>query len=82
MFTVIDRRRFCRTLGLTALTATVPSFLKKTGNALAATPAKNENVLVVIQLGGGNDGLNTLVPYPDDRYYRARPGSRSPRNPS
>ena len=29
--------------------------------------------LVIIQLGGGNDGLNTFVPYEDDRYYAARP---------
>ncbi len=32
-----------------------------------------ENVLVVVQLAGGNDGLNTVVPYADDNYYRVRP---------
>jgi len=31
-------------------------------------------VLVVIQLGGGNDGLNTVIPYTDPTYYKARPG--------
>jgi len=33
----------------------------------------NNNILVVVELSGGNDGLNTLVPYGDDAYYRARP---------
>jgi uncharacterized protein (DUF1501 family) len=34
---------------------------------------KTDNVLVVIELSGGNDGLNTLVPFEDDRYYKYRP---------
>lgn len=32
-----------------------------------------DNVLVVVQMGGGNDGLNTVVPYSDDAYHRVRP---------
>ncbi|MDB5040245.1 MAG: hypothetical protein JWN27_971 [Candidatus Eremiobacteraeota bacterium] len=36
--------------------------------------ADPDNVLVVIQMGGGNDGLNTVVPYADDNYRRYRPG--------
>jgi uncharacterized protein (DUF1501 family) len=32
-----------------------------------------DNVLVVIQMGGGNDGLNTIVPWSDDAYHRVRP---------
>jgi uncharacterized protein (DUF1501 family) len=32
-----------------------------------------DNVLVVVQMGGGNDGLNTIVPWSDDAYHRARP---------
>ena len=40
-----------------------------TGNS--ANP--EENILVVLELSGGNDGLNTLVPYGDDAYYQARP---------
>lgn len=70
---MIDRRLFHKTLGLTALTATVPAFLHKTGSALAAEPKRDDRVLVVIQLGGGNDGLNTVVPFADDRYHKARP---------
>jgi uncharacterized protein (DUF1501 family) len=79
----IHRRQFLgQAFGLTALTATVPSFLHKTGLALAGDPRqdiapipglKDNHVLVMVQLAGGNDGLNTVVPYGDDRYYRARP---------
>ena len=35
-----------------------------------------DNVLVVIQMGGGNDGLNTVVPWSDDAYHRVRPAIR------
>ncbi|MDB5093980.1 MAG: putative Twin-arginine translocation pathway signal [Candidatus Eremiobacteraeota bacterium] len=45
--------------------APLPSFGEK---------ADPDNVLVVIQMGGGNDGLNTVVPYADDNYRRSRPG--------
>lgn len=74
----IDRRRF---LGVGALTATVPAFLAATGRALAADPkAAAGRVLVVVQLAGGNDGLNTLVPFRDDAYYKARPKLAVPRD--
>lgn len=69
---LMDRRLFHRSIGLAALTASVPTFLHKTGRAVAAAPRENDRVLVVIQLGGGNDGLNTIVPFADDRYYHAR----------
>jgi uncharacterized protein (DUF1501 family) len=35
--------------------------------------ADPDNVLVVVQMSGGNDGLNTIVPYSDDAYHRVRP---------
>lgn len=41
--------------------------------ALAADAAPGGRILVVLELSGGNDGLNTLVPYADDAYYRHRP---------
>ncbi len=41
--------------------------------ALAADAAASNRILVVLELSGGNDGLNTLVPYADDAYYRHRP---------
>jgi uncharacterized protein (DUF1501 family) len=77
------RRSFLRTSTLGgALTATVPSFLAATfdqlhaaeaGKATQATTGKDAPILVVVQLAGGNDGLNTLVPFGDDHYHRARP---------
>ncbi|MBM4097675.1 MAG: DUF1501 domain-containing protein [Planctomycetes bacterium] len=72
MLPMIDRRRF---LSVGALTATVPGFLAKTGSLLAddKSLANKERVLVVVQLAGGNDGLNTLIPFRDDAYYKARP---------
>src|SRR6266571_8556527 len=41
--------------------------------AAAAASAQTGRILVVVELSGGNDGLNTVVPYGDDAYYRARP---------
>ena len=38
-----------------------------------AAPAEDDKILVVVELSGGNDGLNTVVPYADDAYYRHRP---------
>lgn len=37
-------------------------------------PASDDRVLVVVQMAGGNDGLNTIIPIVDSRYYDARPG--------
>ncbi len=42
-------------------------------SAQAAKPTGGERILVVVELSGANDGLNTVVPYGDDAYYRARP---------
>ncbi|MEO8156572.1 MAG: DUF1501 domain-containing protein [Betaproteobacteria bacterium] len=41
--------------------------------AMAADAPPSNRILVVLELSGGNDGLNTLVPYADDAYYRHRP---------
>src|SRR6476469_9239611 len=72
-----NRRQFLtRTLqgsSLVALNALVPRFVART--ARAAGPGK-ETVLVVLEMTGGNDGLNTVVPYADDLYHKARPTLR------
>src|SRR6188472_2365706 len=46
-----------------------------TSQALQGTSLEKhpERILVVVELSGGNDGLNTVVPYSDPAYYRARP---------
>ena len=38
-----------------------------------AQPGQSDKILVIVELSGGNDGLNTVIPYHDDAYYRARP---------
>jgi uncharacterized protein (DUF1501 family) len=61
---------------------TLPVFLEKTFFTLDAMAAeavtqavtgKDGTILVVLQMAGGNDGLNMIVPFADDAYYRARP---------
>jgi uncharacterized protein (DUF1501 family) len=42
-------------------------------NAAEGVVSDNGRILVVLELSGGNDGLNTVVPYTRDEYYRARP---------
>src|SRR5271170_5110874 len=84
------RRDFLRTTLLGgALTWTVPSFVAQTFSALHAeadgaltqvTTGKDGPILVLIQLAGGNDGLNAVVPYTNDYYYKARPTIGIPAN--
>src|SRR5262245_51342413 len=74
---MLNRRQFLeRTLkgsSLIALSSTVPGFLASTARAAAAN---RETVLVVVELNGGNDGLNTVIPYGDDLYHKYRPTLR------
>jgi uncharacterized protein (DUF1501 family) len=64
----MQRRDFLGALGLTPLVSLWPDL------ACAATPSADyKKLLVLIELKGGNDGLNTLVPYADPDYYRLRP---------
>ncbi|MCI0693408.1 DUF1501 domain-containing protein [candidate division KSB1 bacterium] len=75
------RREFLKkSLGLVAAASTVPTFLSRTAFALANpfdTPlvgaSRDNRILLVVQLGGGNDGVNTVIPFGHDGYYRARP---------
>jgi len=74
------RRQFLRAaVGgplLLSLAPTVPLFLSRSAARAATLPAPDDRVLVVIQLTGGNDGLNTVVPFEDDAYARSRPTLR------
>jgi uncharacterized protein (DUF1501 family) len=71
---MISRRQFLHTSSLFALAPTVPLFLARTAHA---APVDKENrVLVVVQLDGGNDALNTVVPYADPNYEKLRPKLR------
>ena len=81
--TLHTRREFMRTSMLGAAASwTLPIFLQKTFLTLDAMAAdslvqtatgKDSPILVVLQMAGGNDGLNTLVPFADDAYHKARP---------
>lgn len=83
MTSLHTRRSFLRSTALGgALTWTIPSFLAATfdqlhadaaDRAIAPPTGKDSPILVVLQLAGGNDGLNTVVPFANDDYHRARP---------
>jgi len=83
MHSDLSTRRVFLQKGMTllAVASTIPTFLDQTVMALAdpfdvkATQqdsGKDGKILVVVQLSGGNDGLSTVIPYGDDRYYQAR----------
>ncbi|MEK6700677.1 MAG: DUF1501 domain-containing protein [Planctomycetota bacterium] len=83
--TIFSRRRFLGNgLTLASAAAAVPAFIGGTADAmlermltagLTSLPGvPDDHILVVVQMGGGNDGLNTVVPYGMDAYYKARPG--------
>lgn len=77
------RRMFLQKgLTLASMATTVPWFIQRSAfgmmrpldSATTSQPGVPEDrVLVVVQLGGGNDGLNTVVPFSDPNYYRVRP---------
>lgn len=69
----MKRRDFLKLTGLTPLLLAIPE-------VYAQAPAAHwERVLVLVELRGGNDGLNTVVPYQDEQYYRLRPQLAVPR---
>jgi uncharacterized protein (DUF1501 family) len=73
---MLSRRSFLKSSSLLALAPTVPGFLANT--ARAARPERDGRVLVVLQLNGGNDGINTVVPYADEGYAKHRKVLRLP----
>src|SRR3954453_21918244 len=75
----MGRRRFLQLVGAGAGAAAVASPLLSALEAYAAPPvAANEGILVLIMMEGGNDGLNTVVPTGESRYYALRPGLAIP----
>lgn len=62
-------------LAAISMSGTIPAFLSKFAYAqtVPTTQVSNDNILVVVQLSGGNDGLNTVVPASADEYHKARP---------
>ncbi|MBV9503656.1 MAG: DUF1501 domain-containing protein [Acidobacteriia bacterium] len=63
-----NRRRF---LQWGALTPAIPLFFQQ--SALAVDGSYEGNILIIVRMRGGNDGLNAVVPIRDDHYYKGRP---------
>lgn len=68
---IINRREFLTTSALASASLLLPNFLKALSfseNTLVA----QQNILIILQLSGGNDGLNTIIPIKNDLYYKNR----------
>jgi len=68
---VIKRKEFIQIGSLATASLLVPKFLKAFESKSMVLPGNK--VVVILQLSGGNDGLNTVIPYRNDLYYKARP---------
>jgi uncharacterized protein (DUF1501 family) len=72
---MLSRRQFLTrslaTSSLLSIGSVVPQFIARTAGAAEAQ--KDSTILVVIEMNGGNDGLNTVIPYSDDLYHKVRP---------
>ena len=71
----ISRRDFLKQTGLATMSMMLPGFLQGT-SFKRLYGSRAGKVLVVIQLSGGNDGLNTIIPYRNDLYHKYRPRLR------
>src|SRR5215813_11894262 len=68
---LIKRKEFIQVGSLATASLMLPKFLKAF-EAKNRVPAGNK-VAVILQMSGGNDGLNTVIPVRNDIYYRSRP---------
>ncbi len=73
----MDRRKFLKQSSLASSVFFVPSFIKAFEEV--ANGALGYKKLVIIQLSGGNDGLNTIIPFNNDIYYSNRPNISIPK---
>ena len=67
----MKRREFIKQTSLASSVVFVPNFVNAFDGILQ--PSLGHKKLVIIQLDGGNDGLNTIVPFKNDIYYKNRP---------
>ena len=74
----MDRRKFLKQSTLASSAFFVPSFIKAFEEVANKTLGYKK--LVIIQLSGGNDGLNTIIPFNNDIYYRERPKLAIPKS--
>ncbi len=67
----VSRRIFLKSSGVAMIgMSTIPAFLQR---AVAATPMPNKKKLIVLFQRGAADGLNIVVPFGEENYYRIRP---------
>jgi uncharacterized protein (DUF1501 family) len=66
----MNRKEFIRLSSLISASTLVPEFIKASARQLGNNPKRP---LVIVQLSGGNDGLNTIIPYRNDIYFNLRP---------
>jgi uncharacterized protein (DUF1501 family) len=64
----MNRREFILTTGAAGVSVALPSLA-----SAQRAGGRYDNLLVLVELKGGNDGLNTVVPYADSEYYSLRP---------
>ncbi|TAE74147.1 MAG: DUF1501 domain-containing protein [Bacteroidetes bacterium] len=77
----MNRRNFLKQTAFTSVgTFLIPNFLKAFEQQNMFKPLGSEKIVVVIQFSGGNDGLNTIVPFENDIYYKLRPKLSIPKN--
>jgi len=69
---LIKRKEFIQLGSLATASLMLPKFLKTLERDTILVPPGNK-VVVILQLSGGNDGLNTVIPVRNDLYYKARP---------
>ena len=74
----MNRRDFIKKSALASGVVFVPQFVKALEPL--ATNRWSKKKLVIIQLSGGNDGLNTVIPFDNDIYYQKRPQLAIPKN--
>jgi len=76
----LNRREFLSRSAVVAVGAAAPAFFTRTASATLRSdaPGGKDTLLVVIELAGGNDGLNTVIPFRDPLYAAARPELRQP----
>lgn len=71
MNTSVSRRKFLQISSLASASMMVPQFLRGFGHT--PLPLSSNKILIVLQLSGGNDGLNTVIPIRNDIYFQSRP---------
>jgi len=68
----MKRRSFLKNTGVASASLMMPAFVKRLVPQQLFS-SRSGKILIVVQLSGGNDGLNTIIPYQDDLYYQMRP---------